>query len=59
MSKVAELYTEVTEMLEKGTHPATISVVLNIPVFFVYDVLAAIEDTDTECDFDPFNTVNS
>ena len=59
MSKVAELYMEIEEMLEKGTHPATISAVLDVPVFFVYDVLEAIEVKNTECDFDPFNTVNS
>lgn len=58
MSKVAELYTEIEEMLEKGTHPATISAVLDIPVFFVYDVLETIEK-DTDENFDPFNTVNS
>ena len=59
MSKVSELYIEVEEMLEKGTHPATISAVLDIPVFFVYDVLGAIEDKNPSDDFNPFNTVNS
>jgi hypothetical protein len=58
MSKVSELYTEIEDMLEKGTHPATISAVLDIPVFFVYDVLEVI-DNESGSDFDPFNTVNS
>lgn len=58
MSKVSELYIEVEEMLEKGTHPATISAVLDIPVFFVYDVLEALDEHSSE-DFDPYNTVNS
>lgn len=58
MSKVSELYIEVEEMLQKGTHPATISAVLDIPVFFVYDVLEALDENSSD-DFDPFNTVNS
>ena len=58
MSKVSELYTEIEDMLEKGTHPATISAVLDIPVFFVYDVLEVL-DKETISNFDPFNTVNS
>jgi hypothetical protein len=57
MSKMAELYTEIEEMLEKGTHPATISAVLDVPVFFVYDVVESIQ-SETE-ELSPFETVNS
>jgi hypothetical protein len=57
MSKVAELYTEIEEMLEKGTHPATISAVLDIPVFFVYDVVESIQSGGEE--LSPFKTINS
>ena len=57
MSKMAELYTEIEEMLEKGTHPATISAVLDVPVFFVYDVVESIH-SETE-EFSPFRTINS
>jgi len=57
MSKMAELYTEIEEMLEKGTHPATISAVLDVPVFFVYDVVESIQ-SETE-ELSPFRTVNS
>jgi hypothetical protein len=57
MSKVAELYTEVSEMLEQGTHPATISAVLDIPVFFVYDVVESIQSQSEE--LSPFRTINS
>jgi len=57
MSKVAELYSEVEEMLEKGTHPATISAVLGVPVFFVYDVVESIQSEGEE--FSPFKTINS
>jgi hypothetical protein len=57
MSKVAELYTEVSEMLEKGTHPATISAVLDVPISWVYEVLDEAEKPDE--DFSPFKTVNS
>jgi hypothetical protein len=57
MSKVAELYMEIEEMLEQGTHPATISAVLDIPVFFVYDVVESIQ-SDVE-ELSPFRTINS
>jgi hypothetical protein len=57
MSKVAELYADVEEMLEKGTHPATISAVLGVPVFFVYDVVESIH-SETE-ELSPFRTINS
>lgn len=57
MSKVAELYTEIEEMLEQGTHPATISAVLDVPVVFVYDVIETLEG-QTE-DLSPFRTINS
>jgi len=43
MSKMANLYMEIEEMLEKGTHPATISAVLDVPVIFIYDVVESIE----------------
>ena len=57
MSKVAELYTDIEEMLEKGTHPATISAVLDVPVFFVYDVVETIQTQSEE--LSPFRTINS
>ncbi len=57
MSKVAELYTEIEDMLEKGTHPATISAVLDVPVIFVYDVIESLESQSEE--LSPFETINS
>ena len=57
MSKMAELYMEIGEMLEKGTHPATISAVLDVPVVFVYDVIESLEGHSEE--FSPFETINS
>ena len=57
MSKVAELYTEIEDMLEKGTHPATISAVLDVPVVFVYDVVESIHAQSEE--LSPFRTINS
>lgn len=57
MSKMADLYMEIGEMLDKGTHPSTISAVLDVPVFFVYDVVESI-DGQTE-EFSPFRTINS
>ena len=57
MSKMANLYMEIEEMLEKGTHPATISAVLDVPVVFVYDVIETIEGQTEE--LSPFETVNS
>jgi hypothetical protein len=57
MSKMADLYMEIEEMLEKGTHPATISAVLDVPVIFIYDVVESIEGQTEE--FSPFRTINS
>ncbi len=57
MSKMANLYMEIEEMLEKGTHPATISAVLDVPVIFIYDVVESIESQTEE--FSPFKTINS
>lgn len=57
MNKVNQLYLDIELMLEQGTHPATISAVLDVPVSWVYEV---IEDSEkTEEDFNPFSTVNS
>jgi hypothetical protein len=57
MSKVNELYLDIELMLERGTHPATISAVLDVPVSWVYEVLDDAEKPDE--DFSPFKTVNS
>ena len=57
MSKVNELYLDIELMLEQGTHPATISAVLDVPVSWVYEVLEDAEKPDE--DFSPFKTVNS
>ena len=57
MSKMANLYMEIETMLEQGTHPATISAVLDVPVIFIYDVVESI-DGQTE-EFSPFKTINS
>ena len=35
---MSELEIDIVEMLEKGTHPATISAVLEVPVTWVYEV---------------------
>ena len=57
MSKMADLDMEIREMLEKGTHPATISAVLDVPVVFVYDVVESIQSQNEE--LSPFSTINS
>jgi hypothetical protein len=57
MSKVNELYLDIELMLEQGTHPATISAVLDVPVSWVYEVLEDAEKPEE--DFSPFKTVNS
>jgi hypothetical protein len=57
MSKMSELYMEIELMLEDGTHPATISAVLECPVSFVYDVVESTQNETEE--FSPFRTINS
>jgi hypothetical protein len=56
MSKMSQLSMEIETMLEQGTHPATISAVLEVPVSWVYEVLDNENETE---EFDPFLTVNS
>lgn len=58
MSQVSELSVEIEMMLERGTHPSTISAVLGCPVDFVYDVVEEIQDSQFD-ELNPFNTVNS
>lgn len=58
MSKISELSLEIEMMLEEGTHPSTISAVLDCPVSFVYDVLEDIQDSEFD-ELNPFNTINS
>lgn len=57
MSKMANLYLDIEDMLEKGTHPATISAVLDVPVVFVYDVIETLEGQSEN--LSPFETINS
>lgn len=57
MSNVNELYCDIELMLEQGTHPSTISAVLDCPVSFVYEVVESIQFQEEE--LSPFLTVNS
>lgn len=56
MSKMSELCMEIELMLAEGSHPATISAVLECPVRFVYDVVERENETEN---FSPFETINS
>ena len=58
MSKMADLHVEIEEMLFKGTHPSTISAVLEVPVTWVYEVSDSVDNTDLEI-YNPFKTINS
>ena len=49
---------EIEMMLEQGTHPATISAVLEVPVSWVYEVSDSLDQCEPE-DYSPFSTVNS
>ena len=53
---MSDLQIEIVEMLEQGTHPATISAVLEVPVTWVYDVSDSLQDKEV---YSPFKTVNS
>ena len=53
---MSDLQIEIVEMLELGTHPATISAVLEVPVTWVYDVSDSLQDKEV---YSPFKTVNS
>ena len=53
---MSELEIDIVEMLGQGTHPATISAVLEVPVTWVYEVSDSLKGTEV---FSPFKTVNS
>ena len=58
MSAMSNLELEIEMMLEQGTHPATISAVLEVPVSWVYEVSDYLDEYEPE-DYSPFKTVNS
>lgn len=51
-----EVHMEIVKMLEAGDRPIKISVLLDIPVSMVYDLLEELEETSN---YSPFETVNS
>jgi len=53
---MSDLQIDIVEMLGQGTHPATISAVLDVPVTWVYEVSDSLQDKEV---FSPFKTVNS
>ena len=53
---MSDLQIDIVEMLEKGTHPATISAVLEVPVTWVYEVSDSLKSKEV---VSPFRTVNS
>jgi len=53
---MSELEIDIVEMLGQGTHPATISAVLEVPVTWVYEVSDSLQDREV---FSPYKTVNS
>jgi hypothetical protein len=53
---MSDLEIDIMEMLSEGTHPATISAVLDVPVTWVYDVSDSVKAREV---FSPFKTVNS
>ena len=46
MSKMSEVYIDILDMLERGDRPIKISVLLDIPVEMVYDVLETMPAQD-------------
>ena len=53
---MSDLQIDIVEMLGQGTHPATISAVLEVPVTWVYEVSDSLQEKEV---FSPFRTVNS
>jgi hypothetical protein len=53
---MSDLEIDIVEMLGQGTHPATISAVLEVPVTWVYEVSDSLQDREV---FSPYKTVNS
>ena len=53
---MSDLQIDIVEMLGQGTHPATISAVLEVPVTWVHEVSDSVKNREV---FSPFKTVNS
>ena len=56
MGKMAEVYLDVVDMLQKGDRPKKIAILLDIPESMVYDVLEKVEQEEI---YSPHDTVNS
>jgi len=52
MSKMSDLFIEIQELLEEGKHPSYISMMLDVPVQTVYDVLDQLQAIDDQRDTD-------
>ena len=59
MSKISELYLDIELMLEQGTHPATISAVLEVPASWVYEVVEQSGAAGKNANISPFDLVFS
>jgi hypothetical protein len=55
---MSNLELEIEMMLEQGSHPSTISAVLEVPVSWVYEVSDSLNEHEPE-DYCPFKTINS
>jgi hypothetical protein len=53
---MSDLQIDIMEMLEQGTHPATISAVLEVPVTWVYEVSDSLKEKEV---YSPYRTINS
>jgi hypothetical protein len=56
MSRMSKLSFEISDMLEAGYLPVTIARNLEIPVAWVYETSANVEDQE---ELSPFETINS
>jgi hypothetical protein len=57
MSRMSDINLEITEYLDQGVHPVKIARLLKVPLTWVYDALARVEEP--ELTYDPYNTINS
>jgi hypothetical protein len=59
MSKMADLDLDIRDMLERGSDPATIARILEIPITWIYETSESIDDESNTEVFSPFVTINS
>jgi hypothetical protein len=56
---MADLDLDIRDMIERGSDPATIARILEIPITWIYETSDSMDDESNTEVFSPFVTINS